>query len=136
MTLAETETVTETFVYPASLRVAAEAKGLLIGSVAENITLNDPRFADILIREFNAVTPEGMTWPSIDCCGYGPADAVVRFASSHKMRVKGHPSNLAWKCTRLDQSEYFSQVRCEELFNDTSVERSLITEARSMPGTL
>jgi GH35 family endo-1,4-beta-xylanase len=94
VTVAETETVTETFVYLASLRAAAEAKGLLIGSVTDNMTLNDPRFADILTREFDYVTPDGMAWSSIDQSGYGPSDAVVKFASSHKMRVKGHP--LIW----------------------------------------
>ena len=94
VTLAETETVTETFVYPPSLRVAAEARGLLIGSEADTTTLSDSRFADVLGREFNAVTPGGMGWSSIDCCGYGAADAIVKFASSHQMRVKGHP--LVW----------------------------------------
>ena len=87
VTLADTETVTETFVYLASLRAAAEAKGLLIGSEADNITLHDPRLADILTGEFDYVTPEGMTWSSIDHSGYGPADAVVKFASSHKMKA-------------------------------------------------
>lgn len=94
ITLAETKTVTETFVYPTSLRQAAETKGLLIGSKAGPATLNDSRFADTFIHEFNAVTPEGMTWSSIDQSGYGPADAVVKFASSHGMKVKGH--HLVW----------------------------------------
>ena len=102
VTLAKTETVTETFVYLPSLRAAAEARGMLIGSEVDTTTLNDSQFADILIREFNAVTPDGMTWSSIDRSGYGSADAIVKFASTHHMKVKGHP--LVWhgRCARLD----------------------------------
>jgi hypothetical protein len=50
------QTVTETLVYPASLRAAAEARGLLIGSEAHDISVEDARFEAALTREFNSLT--------------------------------------------------------------------------------
>ena len=88
------ETVTEALVYPASLRAAAEARGLLIGSEAHEVIPEDARFDATLAREFNYLTAAGMSWAHVDCCGYKTADAVVRFASAHQMKVKGHP--LIW----------------------------------------
>jgi len=93
-TLTKTQTATETLVYPASLRAAAEARGLLIGSEADTTALEDPQSSDTLTREFNSVTPPGMGWSDVDCCGYALGDAFVRFASSHQMRVKGQ--SLVW----------------------------------------
>jgi len=90
-TLTETvaETVTETFVYPASLRAAAETRGLLIGSCADETDLEDKRFLPTLAREFNSLTAS-MTWAEIDQNGYKTTDALVKFASEHQMKVKGH----------------------------------------------
>jgi len=93
-TLTKTQTVTETFVYPPSLRAAAEARGLLVGSYADEVTLKDPQFSETLIREFNSFTAGDTGWSEVDCCGHGPGDALVRFASDHQMKVKGHP--LIW----------------------------------------
>ena len=88
------QTVTETLVYPASLRAAAEARGLLIGSEAHDISVEDARFEAALTREFNSLTVGAMSWAQVDCCGYKAADAVVKFASAHQMKIKGHP--LIW----------------------------------------
>jgi len=89
-----TERVTETIVYPASLRAAAEARGLLVGSEANDTGLKDTRFASTLAREFNSLTASSMSWAQVDCCGYKAADALVKFASAHKMKVRGH--TLIW----------------------------------------
>jgi len=89
-----TERVTETLVYPASLRAAAEARGLLIGSEADDTSLKETRFASTLAREFNCITASSMSWAQVDCCGYKPADALVKFAPTHQMKVKGH--TLIW----------------------------------------
>jgi GH35 family endo-1,4-beta-xylanase len=97
------ETVTETFVRPWSLRAAAEAKGLLIGSSVEGVTHTswenpliriweeDPNYASVLSREFDYLTPACiMKWETIDKWGFAPADALVKFASDYQMKVKGH----------------------------------------------
>ena len=81
---------TETLVYPASLRAAAEVRGLLIGSAANELFLKDVQSGATLVREFNSVTVPSMSWNQVDCCGYKAADAVVKFASAHEMKVKGH----------------------------------------------
>jgi endo-1,4-beta-xylanase len=89
------ETATETFVYPRSLRAAAEARGLLVGSCVEGTPAKrlweDPTYASVLLRECNYLTPENnMKWEAIEEWGFAPADALVKFASDHQMKVKGH----------------------------------------------
>ena len=91
LTQSVTETVTETVVYPVSLRAAAEARGILIGSEADEPSLRDARFGPILAREFDSLTPGWeMKWGYVDRMGYEVADYLVRFASDHRMKVKGH----------------------------------------------
>jgi len=95
MTLTETvaRTLRETLVYPSSLRAAADARGLLVGSLADAPNLNDTRFVPTLVREFNSLSPD-MMWGSIDCCGFEAADEVVKLASDYRMKVHGHA--LIW----------------------------------------
>jgi endo-1,4-beta-xylanase len=96
------ETVTETFVYPRSLRAAAEPRGLLVGSCVEGSThtscedparpiWEDPSYASVLLREFDYLTPgNNMKWGLIEEWGFAPADGLVEFASDHQMKMKGH----------------------------------------------
>jgi GH35 family endo-1,4-beta-xylanase len=73
-------------VYPASFRAAAEARGLLIGSMVDE----GERFNATLLREFNSLSAGGqMSWSQIDCCGYEGADALVKSAVDHQMKMKG-----------------------------------------------
>jgi endo-1,4-beta-xylanase len=94
-----TGTVTETTAdrenCSSSLRAAAEEIGLLVGAASFPGGLQDARYANILARDFNYLTPENaMKWGPIDVNGYGPADSLVEFASQHQMKVKGH--TLVW----------------------------------------
>jgi endo-1,4-beta-xylanase len=106
-----TETTTEPLSYAASLRAAAEANGLLIGSEADETSFEGTRFAPVLAREFNSLTPGWeMKWGQVDRRGYGPADAVVKFASDHRMKVRGHcliwHTNLpAWVNSQMPADE-------------------------------
>jgi len=93
------ETMTKTESWSASLRVAAEIRGLLVGAAARVEGLPDERYSDTLAREFNFLTPEmAMKWaeihPTPDVWNFGPADALVEFASDHGMKIKGH--TLIW----------------------------------------
>jgi endo-1,4-beta-xylanase len=113
MTLTATvaETVTEAPSCSSSLRAAAEANGLLIGSEADETSFEDMRFAPVLAREFNSLSPGWeMKWGQVDRRGYGPADALVRFASDHQMKAKGHcliwHTNLpAWINSQMSANE-------------------------------
>ena len=93
-TITRTETVTrtvaETFtlVYMNSLRLAAEARGLLIGSLADETSLNDEQFRPTLAREFNSLTG------SLSQGQIEDSDAIVKFASQNQMKVRG--TALIW----------------------------------------
>lgn len=90
-----TETTTKTPSCSPSLRAAAEARGLLIGSAADENSLRYAPFGTTLAREFNFLTPEWeMKWIFITQRGYEAADTLVKFASNHQMKVKGH--TLIW----------------------------------------
>jgi GH35 family endo-1,4-beta-xylanase len=99
-----TEKATETVVYPASLRAAAEARGLLIGSEAGEAGLKDKRFGPTLAREFSSLTAS-MTWGQTD--RYRAADALVKFASEHQMKVGGRTLNLARESTCMGEFANF-----------------------------
>jgi len=111
-TLTETvaQTVTETLVYPASLRAAAETRGLLIGSVADEPSLKDKQFGPTLTREFNSLTAS-MAWGQVDQYSYKATDPLVKFASEHQMKVKGH----ALVCHRSLPSWVNPQISAGEL---------------------
>jgi GH35 family endo-1,4-beta-xylanase len=85
----------------ASLRAAAEARGLLVGSAVSAETHESPdlpqpiwqdeRYASLLLREFDYLTPGNyMKWEPIEKWGFALADAFVSFASQHQIKVKGH----------------------------------------------
>jgi endo-1,4-beta-xylanase len=99
VTVTKTTIRAETVACPASLRAAAEASGLLVGAAVLSRHLADSRYAGTLAGEFNFLTPEyEMKWeaihPSANRWNFDPADTLVRFASEHQMKVKGHA--LVW----------------------------------------
>jgi endo-1,4-beta-xylanase len=78
-----------------SLRQAAEASGILIGTAVRPYLLAEPAYAATLAREYNMVEPEdAMKWwvvrPTVDAFDFRQGDAVVRFAQAHGMKVRGH----------------------------------------------
>lgn len=82
------------------LRLLAERRGFHIGTCVSALPLqNDPEYARIVAHEFNTVTPENalkfnVLSPSRGEYDFSAADAVVHFAESHNMQVRGHP--LLW----------------------------------------
>jgi endo-1,4-beta-xylanase len=100
-----TQTVTETTTQPlscsASLRAAAEARGINIGSAVDASCLSSETYgraqiyASTLAREFNYVTPEyEMEWreihPGLNDWYFTPVDNIANFAAEHQMKMKGH----------------------------------------------
>ena len=114
VTVTTTNTVTETttnVVTPAwiaSLRAAAESRGLFVGAAAfpgpkplnwyGGQGLLDREYAGTLSGEFNFLTPEdAMDWSKIEMYGFGPADALVDFAIANRMKVRGHTLVYGYK---------------------------------------
>ncbi len=85
---------------PESLREAAAAVRTLIGTAVDARALaEDERYRELLVREFDYVTPENaMKWeplaPSSDSYSWEDADAIVDFAVEHELEIKGH--TLVW----------------------------------------
>jgi len=116
-----TQTVTETTTEPlscsASLRAAADVRGLLLGAAVAPEYLHDARYANTLAREFNFLTPENaMKWgpvhPAPDRWYFDPADEIAKFASDHQMKVKGHA--VIWDKMQMP-SWVTSQMSTDEL---------------------
>ena len=78
------------------LRALADRAGVRFGSAVMVRDLRaDPRYAALLAREFNSVTPfVEMKWgtihPERERYDFSQADELVAFASQHRLRVRGH----------------------------------------------
>jgi endo-1,4-beta-xylanase len=82
-----------------SLRDAAQAAGMLIGTAVRPAQLSEAAYASTLAREFNMVEPEdALKWevvhPEPQTFDFYPADQIVDFASRHGLKVRGH--TLVW----------------------------------------
>ncbi|MGH9494572.1 MAG: endo-1,4-beta-xylanase [Candidatus Sulfotelmatobacter sp.] len=86
-----------------SLGEIAARDGILIGAAADPKYLSDPNYAAILGSEFTQLQGEnqmkfGLVHPRPDTdpnpYDFGPGDALVDFAQSHRMKVRGH--TLVW----------------------------------------
>lgn len=76
---------------PVGLRDAASRRGLLFGSAVATADLVSEAFRAALLRDCSLVSAEyEMKWDAIASLGYGPADALVRFAREHGLAVHGH----------------------------------------------
>ena len=78
-----------------TLRQEAERDGILVSTAARLPPLSEPAYAATLAREFNMLEPEdAMKWaalrPDERTFDFREADALVRFAVEHKMKVRGH----------------------------------------------
>ena len=82
------------------LRCPAAARGVSIGSAVSSSALHtDPTYSEVLARELSIVTPEndmkwGLIHPERERYDFEAADAIVRFAHDHGMKVRGH--TLVW----------------------------------------
>jgi endo-1,4-beta-xylanase len=83
-----------------TLRSRAQARGILIGAeVASQPLQDDLSYAQTLAREFNIAVPGnamkfGPLRPSRAQFSFAAADAIVDFAQSHAMKMRGHV--LVW----------------------------------------
>ena len=83
-----------------TLRSLAQTRHFSIGTAVTGDALQyEPRYSEILAREFNMVTPEvtmkfDATEPRRGVYTFSEADSIVAFARAHAMQVRGH--NLAW----------------------------------------
>src|SRR5258706_11488203 len=88
-----------------TLREAGAQRALLMGAAAdadefgESNRLLMPAYAATLGSQYNMLEPENaMKWnpihPAQNTYNFEPGDALVSFAQTHQMRVRGH--NLCW----------------------------------------
>lgn len=83
-----------------SLRRLAAARGILLGSAADDAGLrNEPGYRHDLGSQFAALTPENaMKWDAVEPkrgkLQWGGADRAVDFAQQHGLKVRGH--TLVW----------------------------------------
>jgi endo-1,4-beta-xylanase len=89
-----------TVVGDTSLRDRAVRKGFLYGAaVLQSQLAKDADFAASVARECNILVPIGeLKWDMLrvepERFNFGPADALVKFAHTHKLRLRGH--TLVW----------------------------------------
>jgi len=82
-----------------TLKAAASAQGKLVGTAVQSALLANPQYSAVVAREFNYLTAEyEMKWniiePAPGASSFGAGDAIVGYAASQGMRVKGH--TLIW----------------------------------------
>jgi len=85
---------------PSSLRELASQHGIWIGTATAPQYFEDPLYAQLLIEEFNLLTPEvAMKWevihPQADLYDFSLGDQIVDFAIQNGMIVRGHV--LVWE---------------------------------------
>jgi endo-1,4-beta-xylanase len=82
-----------------SLREAAQASGMLIGTAVRPARLSEAAYASTLAREFNMLEPEDvLKWEVVhrerQSFDFSQGDQIVDFATRHGMKVRGH--TLVW----------------------------------------
>lgn len=83
-----------------SLKVHAAARGLLTGcAVNANLFRDDAAFRALLAEQYSILVPENcLKWnllrPTAETYDFADADALVAFAETHSMKVRGH--NFVW----------------------------------------
>jgi len=113
------EQCTESTCCSATLRAAAETRGILVGAATNYRFIEEVPYRNTLVREFNFITTENeMKWwkvhPDPDRWDFASADSLVRLASDHQMKVKGH--TLIWKDERTP--EWVKAERSTEEFRE------------------
>jgi endo-1,4-beta-xylanase len=106
------------------LRDLADDRDLLIGAaVSAGPLRTDPRYAEVLGREFSFVTTEnelkaGVVHPARDRYAFQDADDIVAFAEANDMAVRGH--TLVWHQQMPDWlgAGSFGQAELEQILHD------------------
>lgn len=106
-----------------SLKSLAAKKGILIGvAVAINPLRNDSRYSNLIVKEFNLITPENaMKWGAIrKNKGYDftDGDFIVSFAKKNRLQIHGH--TLIWHKSLPSwlSQENFSKDEIRKIFKD------------------
>ena len=85
---------------PATLKAAAEARGLIWGAAVQHSQLKgDAEFAALVAQQCSSITAEWeMKWAAIESRqgkpNFARADAMAAFAKEHRLSVRGHA--LVW----------------------------------------
>src|SRR3981081_2212374 len=82
-----------------SLREAAQASGMLVGTAVRPAQLSEAAYSSTLAREFNMLEPEDvLKWevvhPERESFDFSQGDQIVDFAARPGMKVRGH--TLVW----------------------------------------
>lgn len=107
-----------------TLRRLATENGIRIGAAVDVEALqNDPRYARLLARQFNLVTPENamkfeVIHPDPDRYDFSEGDALVDFAERHGLAVNGHV--LVWDQQLPDwlTQGHFSREQLKDILHD------------------
>ena len=78
-----------------TLREAANASGILIGTAVRPYLLSEAAYSATLAHEFNMVEPEdALKWwtirPTAESFDFKQGDEIVSFAEAHGIKVRGH----------------------------------------------
>lgn len=84
---------------PTTLRQAAAAHHIKMGTAVASFRLSEPKYAEVLAAQFSQVEPENemkfaLVEPAPDRYDFRGGDALVAFAQAHNMAVRGH--TLVW----------------------------------------
>jgi endo-1,4-beta-xylanase len=80
---------------PHTLREAANASGILIGTAVRPYLLSEAAYSETRARGFDMVEPEdALKWwtirPTAETFDFKQGDEIVRFAEAHGVRVRNH----------------------------------------------
>jgi endo-1,4-beta-xylanase len=82
----------------ASLKAAGACIRAQVGIASDKASLQNPAFAELVVRNFNLLTASGMKWngihPGPETYDFSEGDWNMQFAADHNMQVHGH--NLCW----------------------------------------
>lgn len=107
-----------------SLRALAEKRGILIGAAVDMKALkSDPKYGEVLAREFNAILPENamkliLLHPERDRYNFTDTDILMEFAKSHQMQVHGHPLIWHYAIPQWLESGNFTREQFIEILHD------------------
>src|SRR5690348_6353076 len=78
-----------------SMRDLGDQRNIRIGAAVDPTHFSETAYADTLTREFSQVEPEnamkfGPIHPGVNTYSFSQPDAIVAFAQSHNMLVRGH----------------------------------------------
>lgn len=93
------ESIAQTYDAAQTLRATAEKHHLPMGAAVDSPPLSQSLYAATLAREYSALEPANemkfdAIHPKPESYDFAGADALVAFAQTHAMRVRGH--NLVW----------------------------------------